>query len=59
MSKLNMPSSHYHIEYVEGKEWDYHIFRGKEDVTKELKNNLVSDMFYTMLEMQEKSNETN
>lgn len=47
----------YSIHYDREKEWDFRIFRKGEDVTKELKNNLVIEMFYCLLERTSESNE--
>lgn len=55
---INLESSKYHIEYDTDKEWDFQIFRGNENITQEMKNNLVIDMFYTITAMQENTKES-
>ena len=52
----NIPHSNYHIEYDTDKEWDYKIFRHNEDVTHDLKYNIISDMFYDILRLQSELN---
>lgn len=43
----------YRIEYDPGKEYDYRVFRGSEDITSQA-TNLVSAMFYQMLRDKER-----
>lgn len=49
---LKMEHSNYHFEYEDGKEYEARIFRYDEDVTDKVKNNIVMDLFYEILEMQ-------
>lgn len=54
MSILKIDNSKYSIEYEEGREWDYSVKRCNEDVSQDLKLNIVSDMFYMILAQNEK-----
>lgn len=53
MNILIMKHSKYQIRYEEGKEHAYRIYRCDKDVTDEMKNNLVSDLFYEILTQKE------
>lgn len=51
---LIMEHSKYWFEYEEGKEYDFRVFRGNEDVTELVKNNVLCDLFYETLGIKEK-----
>lgn len=57
MKKLQITSSKYAVEYEEGKEYNYRILRGNEDMGEKVKNNIVFDMFQMLLNQQEEINE--
>lgn len=49
MKTLKIQNSKYGFLYTEGREFDYTITRNGENVTQDLKYNIVSDMFYNLL----------
>ena len=51
---LIMEHSKYRFEYEEGKEYDFRVLRGDEDVTREVKNNVLTDLFFETLNILEK-----
>ena len=57
MKRLQITSSKYAVEYEEGKEYNYRIMRGNEDIGEHVKNNIVFDMFQMILNQQEEINE--
>lgn len=52
---LKMEHSKYSFEYEEGKEYNARIFRNDEDITDKMKNNLVMDLFYEIIELRGQS----
>ena len=46
---LAIPFSKYSIRYDKRREWDYRIMREDEDLTDMLKNNLVDDLVFNMI----------
>lgn len=50
---LKLKGSNYSIKFKKGTEHNYKIFRHDEDVTEELNNNLVRDMFFEMLKLKD------
>lgn len=51
---INIEASKYSIEYDPVKQWDYHIKRGSEDLSKELKSNVMNDLVFCLIENLEK-----
>lgn len=51
--KITMEHSKYSIEYVPGREWDYHIMCGDEDVTNMVKNNVLTDVIFELMHYKE------
>ena len=55
MTKINsIEASKYSIEYDPAKQWDYHIKRGSEDLSKILKTNVMNDLVFCLNENIEK-----
>lgn len=52
---INIEASKYSIEYDPAKQWDYRIKRGAEDLSKELKTNVMNDLVFCLTENIEKS----
>lgn len=51
---INIEASKYSIEYNPAKQWDYRIKRGNEDLSKELKSNVMNDLVFCLTENIEK-----
>lgn len=51
---ISIEASKYSIEYDPAKPWDYHIKRGREDLLKELKSNVMNDLVFCLTENIEK-----
>ncbi len=51
---INIENSKYSIEYDPAKQWDYHIKRGIDDLSKELKTNVMNDLVFYLTENIEK-----
>lgn len=51
---INIEASKYSIEYDPAKQWDYRIKRGAEDLSKELKTNVMNDLVFCLTENIEK-----
>lgn len=51
---INIEASKYSIEYDPAKQWDYCIKRGNEDLSKELKSNVMNDLVFCLTENIEK-----
>lgn len=51
---ISIESSKYSIEYDPTKQWDYCIKRGNEDLSKELKSNIMNDLVFCLTENIEK-----
>lgn len=51
---INIEASKYSIEYDPAKQWDYHIKRGSEDLSKMLKTNVMNDVVFYLTENLEK-----
>lgn len=51
---INIEASKYSIEYDPAKQWDYRIKRGSEDLSKELKSNVMNDLVFCLTENLEK-----
>ena len=51
---INIEASKYSIEYDPAKQWDYRIKRGNEDLSKELKSNVMNDLVFYLTENIEK-----
>jgi hypothetical protein len=51
---ISIEASKYSIEYDPVKQWDYHIKRGREDLSKELKSNVMNDLVFCLTENIEK-----
>lgn len=51
---INIEGSKYSIEYDPAKQWDYRIKRGTEDLSKELKTNVMNDLVFYLTENIEK-----
>lgn len=51
---INIEASKYSIEYNPAKQWDYRIKRGREDLSKELKSNVMNDLVFCLTENIEK-----
>ena len=51
---INIEVSKYSIEYNPAKQWDYRIKRGSEDLSKELKSNVMNDLVFCLTENIEK-----
>ena len=51
---INIEASKYSIEYDPVKQWDYHIKRSSEDLSKELKSNVMNDLVFCLIENLEK-----
>lgn len=47
---INIEASKYSIEYDPAKQWDYRIKRGSEDLSKELKTNVMNDLVFCLTE---------
>ena len=54
LKTINIEASKYSIEYDPAKQWDYHIKRGAEDLSKELKTNVMNDLVFYLTENIEK-----
>lgn len=54
LKEIKMDSSKYTIEYDPEKPWDYHIKRFAEDVTDGLRNNVMTDLIFYLIENIEK-----
>lgn len=52
---LTMEHSKYRFEYEEGKEYDFRVYQGSEDITREVKNNVLIDLFFETLELKKKT----
>ena len=50
MKTIHIEGSKYKIEYDPSKEWDFKILRGKEDLTKELKTNVMVDIMIHIID---------
>lgn len=50
---IAMEHSKYRIEYVPGREWDYRVLRGDEDVTKMVQNNALTDVIFELMHYKE------
>lgn len=51
---ISIEVSKYSIEYDPTKQWDYHIKRGSEDLSKILKTNVMNDLVFCLTENIEK-----
>lgn len=51
---INIEASKYSIEYDPAKQWDYRIKRDAEDLSKELKTNVMNDLVFYLTENIEK-----
>lgn len=51
---INIEASKYSIEYDPAKQWAYRIKRGNEDLSKELKSNVMNDLVFCLTENIEK-----
>lgn len=51
---INIEASKYSIEYDPAKQWNYRIKRGSEDLSKELKTNVMNDLVFCLTENIEK-----
>ena len=51
---INIEASKYSIEYDPAKQWDYRIKRDAEDLSKELKTNVMNDLVFYLTENLEK-----
>jgi len=54
METLKIKDSKYHFEYEKDEEYNFKIFRYNEDITYEVKNNIIVDMFYALLDKESK-----
>ena len=54
LKTINIEASKYSIEYDPAKQWDYRIKRGAEDLSKELKTNVMNDLVFCLTENIEK-----
>ena len=54
LKTINIEASKYSIEYDPAKQWDYRIKRGSEDLSKELKTNVMNDLVFYLTENIEK-----
>lgn len=54
LKTINIEASKYSIEYDPAKQWDYRIKRGSEDLSKELKTNIMNDLVFYLTENLEK-----
>ena len=54
LKTINIEASKYSIEYDPAKQWDYRIKRGSEDLSKELKTNIMNDLVFYLTENIEK-----
>lgn len=50
MKTINIENSKYKIKYNPNEIWNFKIFQGNEDVTKELKFNVMSDIVINLIE---------
>ena len=50
MKTIIIEDSKYKIEYDSNEIWNFKIFQGNEDVTKELKFNVMSDIVINLIE---------
>ena len=50
MKTIHIEGSKYKIEYDPSKEWDFKILRGEEDLTKELKTNVMVDIIIHIID---------
>ena len=50
MKTIHIEGSKYKIEYDPSKEWDFKILRGEEDLTKELKTNVMVDIMIHIID---------
>lgn len=49
MKIINIENSKYKIKYNPNEIWNFKIFQGNEDVTKELKFNIMSDIVINLI----------
>ena len=49
MKIIHIDGSNYKIIYNPRKQWDFKIIRGEEDVTKELKTNVMVDIMIHLI----------
>lgn len=57
MKIIHIEGSRYKIEYEPNQEWNFKILRGNEDVTRELKTNITSDIIGWLIENLEDNKE--
>lgn len=57
MKIIHIEGSRYKIEYEPNQEWNFKILRGIEDVTRELKTNIMSDIIGWLIENLEDNKE--
>lgn len=57
MKTIHIEGSRYKVEYETNKEWNFKILRGNEDVTRELKTNITSDIIGWLIENLEDNKE--
>lgn len=57
MKIIHIEGSRYKIEYEPNQEWSFKILRGNEDVTRELKTNIMSDIIGWLIENLEDNKE--
>lgn len=50
MKIINIENSKYKIKYNPNEIWNFKIFQGNEDITKELKFNVISDIVINLIE---------
>lgn len=50
MKIINIENSKYKIKYNPNEIWNFKIFQGNEDVTKELKFNVMNDIVINLIE---------
>ena len=50
MKTINIENSKYKIKYNSNEIWNFKIFQGNEDITKELKFNAMSDIVINLIE---------
>ena len=55
--ELKMDHSKYSFKYSKGEEYKARIFRYDEDITDEMSNNLVMDLFYEIIELRSRNAE--
>lgn len=49
MKVIHIDGSNYKIVYDPRKEWDFKILRGEEDLTRELKTNVMADIMVHLI----------